>query len=554
MEDVNPVVSDQYFSELLSYPLERLGKEPELLRADQEALRRQLQDTAVANYRSFVGTARCLADLRAQLEAATGHLDSLGRDLPKLQAAAEAFRREAADIQAKRASNRQLYNTHATLLELLEVPQLMDTCIRSGNFDEALDLRAFVNKVAVVHGDLPVVKRLVAEVAAVSAAMLEQLLQRLQVNIQLPECLRVIGYLRRLAAFSERELRLQFLQRREAWVAGLVGELEAGGSAYELLKRLTDIYRLHLFDVVMQYRAIFSDDPVGPAAGASSAPTTPATPATPSGAAAGAAGAAAAAAAARDGGILYCWAQRRVVAYVEAVRLHLPRISEGGSLASVLDHAMYCGMSLGRVGMDFRSLLAPLFEARALEMFAQAVHGSTDALLVMLDTHKWIAMPTLAARGRTTSDAGGASMPTGAAADRGAGGDGAADAGDVAAAAGPPYALMEHLPLAVYTNGLLAAFNELRHCAPLSIREPVAGAVQESLGAAAGALARQGFTHSLSESERPVFEAACKAFSGTLCPYAAACLTRIFPGAALLLDLRAACKPLTELTLAPAGL
>ena len=45
------------------------------------------------------------------------------------------------------------------------------------------------------------VQRLVAEAAAVSAAMLEQLLQRLQGPIQLPECLRVTGYLRRLAAF-----------------------------------------------------------------------------------------------------------------------------------------------------------------------------------------------------------------------------------------------------------------------------------------------------------------------------------------------------------------
>lgn len=52
-----------------------------------------------------------------------------------------------------------------------------------------------------MHGDLPVVHRLVAEVAGVSADMLEALLQRLQGAIQLPECLRVIGYLRRLAAF-----------------------------------------------------------------------------------------------------------------------------------------------------------------------------------------------------------------------------------------------------------------------------------------------------------------------------------------------------------------
>ncbi len=40
-----------------------------------------------------------------------------------------------------------------------------------------------------------------------------------------------------------------------------------------------------------------------------------------------------------------------MAAYLDAVRLHLPRIQEGGSLASVLDHAMYCSMSLGRCAL-----------------------------------------------------------------------------------------------------------------------------------------------------------------------------------------------------------
>ena len=49
-----------------------------------------------------------------------------------------------------------MLNCHGTLLDLLEVPQLMDTCVRNGNYDEALDLEAFAAKLAVLHSNLPV--------------------------------------------------------------------------------------------------------------------------------------------------------------------------------------------------------------------------------------------------------------------------------------------------------------------------------------------------------------------------------------------------------------
>ena len=45
---------------------------------------------------------------------------------------------------------------------------------------------------------------LVKDVDATSASMLQQLLQKLRSNIQLPDCLRMIGYLRRLGVFTER--------------------------------------------------------------------------------------------------------------------------------------------------------------------------------------------------------------------------------------------------------------------------------------------------------------------------------------------------------------
>ena len=59
-----------------------------------------------------------------------------------------------------------------------------------------------------------VVRTLVKQVSQVGSMMLQQLLARLRSSLQLPECLRTMGYLRRIAAFSEPELRLQFLSCR----------------------------------------------------------------------------------------------------------------------------------------------------------------------------------------------------------------------------------------------------------------------------------------------------------------------------------------------------
>ncbi|CAM8952825.1 unnamed protein product [Rhodiola kirilowii] len=467
-------VSQQpYVSELLSFTIDRLHKEPELLRVDAERIRRQMQEVAVGNYTAFIAAADALQAIRGEVTSIDKHLESLIGEIPKLTSGCTEFIESAEQILNKRKMNQTLLANHSTLLDLLEIPQLMDTCVRNGNYDEALDLEAYVYKLSTMHPKLPVIQALAAEVRHTTQSLLSQLLQKLRSNIQLPECLRIIGYLRRIGVYTEYEMRLQFLRCREAWLTGILDDLDQR-NPYQYLKGMIDCHRMHLFDVVNQYRAIFADDTSGSEEN-------------------------------YDGGLLFSWAMHQITSHLQTVKVMLPKITEGVSLSNILEQCMYCAMGLGWVGLDFRGLLPSLFEEAVLNLFSKNMSTAVENFQVVLDSHRWVPLPSVGFPSSRISE-------------------------DYMDDVAPPPSLMEHPPLAVFINGVSAAMNELRPCAPLSLKHILAQELIKGLRAVSDSLLRYNATRMLRENESTLFISLCRAFVEVAYPHCATCFGRCYPG------------------------
>ncbi|NXR64963.1 COG8 protein, partial [Rhadina sibilatrix] len=357
-------------------------------------------------------------------------LGSLLERLPALQDACRgSFMRDAEAIACSRRMNSLTLNRHTEILEILEIPQLMDTCVRNGYYEEALELTAYVRRLERKHSSIPVIQGIVEEVRQSAQLMLNQLIQQLRTNIALPACLRVIGFLRRMDVLTEAELRVKFLQARDAWLRSIQASIPDHDPYLHITKTI-EACRVHLFDIITQYRAIFSDEePLVPAEGAAPA----------------------------EGAIFHGWVLQKVSEFLRTLRRDLER-GVGGRLDSLLGQCMYFGLSFSRVGVDFRGQLAPLFQRVAADAFGKAVEEAVEKFREEMNSYTLISAPAVLGGGA------GVPVPT-------------AQPGTLQ----PPMVLLDFPPLACFLNGLLVAFNDLRLCCPIALAQDVTACLDSAL-------------------------------------------------------------------------
>jgi conserved oligomeric Golgi complex subunit 8 len=199
--------------------------------------------TGASHAGTFVEVERRGRSLEAALQALLDKVHTVESEVSKTQQALEqeeetSGEHSLAALSEKHRVRRRTLLQHSSLLELLELPSLMDACVRSNLYEEALSIAAFANTLERRHTEKnPVVMKVISQVRSRQADLRRYLLHSLKNPVTMPECLEIVTALRRLNSIDlerqsasessnlervhaamELSLQVDFLEARDAWL------------------------------------------------------------------------------------------------------------------------------------------------------------------------------------------------------------------------------------------------------------------------------------------------------------------------------------------------
>lgn len=439
-----------YLSHLQTLPLSELASQPTELSSSSAQLTNALTTLCYTSYPTFLSIHSSTSALTSSLSAFSSSLDTLISSLPSLELSAQSFAEDTRSIQKDRRKAALVLEHHDKLHDVLSLPTLLDSCVRSHTYNEALLLSQHAAALAARFPENALVQSVKAECDARVQAMLGQLLRMLSEQAKLPALFRAVGFLRKMDVLDEPELALAFLTGRGVYLDSLLktveiekrgaeGDREREKEAYaRYLKRYVDLWREGVYDVVTQYSTIFLER----------APSTSGTAPT------------------QLHMLLTTFTGLHLQRLLSLLRETLPHIPDPSLLTSLLTQLTYCANSFARVGMDFKGLLAPIF-VDAVRMGVQteleeAADGWCDALKPSASVSSYKSKATSKRPSRLLVAPNAAlspPLPT--------------DTQLYALSSGPPNVpppiLVSYPPLATYTNAVLTALNGLRLLAPVEL-------------------------------------------------------------------------------------
>ncbi|KAI6154072.1 Dor1-like family-domain-containing protein [Pisolithus tinctorius] len=517
-----------YLTELPSLPLSDLLATPASLTTQSHTITSSLTALTHTSYPTFLSLHKSSTALLGSLSSLDSSLNALlDTALPALDDAARVFREKSGpSVIEERQKTRVVLEQQDKLHDLLDIPILIDTCVRNGLYSEALMLATHATTVLAalctlqskegdfISSSLQLARSLQDEVAFSLRSMRLLLLDTLfEPPKKLPAFWKAVQFLRRMQAMPEDELALTFASARIECLRSALQNLErdagvSGAATFDVndnitgptaedrekqldrqaddvarfLKKYIDAWREGAYDIITQYTTIFLERSHvgGPSPSSSTAQPNPV--------------------------IKQTLLPTLLSLLLPPLRTHLRRAYP--HLAPLSTQLAYCSSAMARVGMDFRALLSQLLTQAVVDGFTRDLRiGANREWSLTLSKYTsgknksaapstWLVsavqpLPSLSTLVTQSS----------------------------APAHIPPEILTSFPPLAVSLNTYLRSLNRLRLFVPVNAVNGVINALESSLSKAGQELFTYAVECGASDKELDILRAGGAAYARVMAPF-----------------------------------
>ncbi|WVQ94344.1 hypothetical protein IAU59_001423 [Kwoniella sp. CBS 9459] len=355
--------ASSYLDQLLSLSLHELLRQPALISAEASTVESDLTNLCFREYPTFISVHKCSSAVKSAFDDFSGSLGKLIGAIPSLEDECRSFSTTTGGIQRVRGKAALVLEHQDKLYDLLEIPQLMETCVRNGYYQEAMELLNHCHSLAERYPLVALVQDVAKEVEGILQLMMAQLLALLREPVKLPALVKTVSFLRRLNAMEESELGLVFISSRYYNFRTQLLSIERDkAEPVRYLRRYIDLFREHVYDIIAQFTAIFLESSPSDIAAIH----------------------------------ITSFANQAITDLVNLVEAYVPRIAnDSASMSSILVQLGYCAMSFSRVGLDFAPLIAAPFTSTVLSTFSQSLaSSSTEFSSILRDSAKAVLPPS----------------------------------------------------------------------------------------------------------------------------------------------------------------
>ncbi|CAD5227282.1 unnamed protein product [Bursaphelenchus xylophilus] len=322
-------------------------------------LTQKISDLAFNNYRIYADAGRTAENCSDMLDNINKEMSHVKERLPVLIEETEAFIESSEDIFREFMHLDDAISDESPIWEIVNLPKMMDKCIRHGQYDLAYALTTFaVNLQQSKLGENQIIKKVSHTLIEARHGLLDVLFNKFAGPIDLAKSIQIVNNIRKIPYISNTQLRVCLLQYRDVY---LEKNAMALMSEPDYAIKIVDVYRDCMYDTIVLYLAVFpgvdshkkyssSDDPRWERWTGGS-----------------------------QNYLLQSWAHRNIDVMFERIRSTDRRSpidleSIGGKLMSFAN-------SFGRMGMDFRPLIINELALMTLESFSRRVQKATEIFI-----------------------------------------------------------------------------------------------------------------------------------------------------------------------------